>query len=274
MQANYMKTDSNAYQSPGSVYGSRYYHASRASQYIDNYNTGYWCNSGSIMIYDGYLLIESDERIKENITDVSDNLALDLVRNIPCRYYQYKNKTVRGEGDTIGFIAQEVDSIFPMAVKKTTQFIPNEMRDLNNISWNFDTSNNKFKLFTDIQDVSGEKYKFYLCNDISENKQERKEVIGNSDNSFTFDNSWNHVFCYGKEVDDFHILDKQKLFALNFSATQEIDKIQQEEKAKLAAAETKLAAAETEITTLKDKVTSLETTIADLLARLTALETA
>ena len=28
-----------------------------------------------------------------------------------------------------------------------------------------------------------------------------------------------------KEVDDFHTLDKQKLFALNFSATQELDKI-------------------------------------------------
>ena len=70
------------------------------------------------------------------------------------------------------------------------------------------------------------------------------------------------------------VLDKQKLFALNFSATQEIDKIQQEEKSKLEAAETKLAAAETEITTLKDKVTSLETTITDLVARLTALETA
>ena len=27
-----------------------------------------------------------------------------------------------------------------------------------------------------------------------------------------------------KEVDDFHTLDKQKLFALNFSATQELDK--------------------------------------------------
>ena len=38
-----------------------------------------------------------------------------------------------------------------------------------------------------------------------------KEVVGNSDNSFTFDQSWNHVFCYGKEVDDFHTLDKQKL---------------------------------------------------------------
>ena len=52
-----------------------------------------------------------------------------------------------------------------------------------------------------------------------------KEVIGNKDNSFTFDQSYNNVFCYGREVDDFHTLDKQKLFALNFSATQELDRI-------------------------------------------------
>ena len=51
-----------------------------------------------------------------------------------------------------------------------------------------------------------------------------KEVVGNHDNTFTFDTSYNNVFCYGKEVDDFHTLDKQKLFALNFSATQELDR--------------------------------------------------
>ena len=67
------------------------------------------------------------------------------------------------------------------------------------------------------------------------------------------------------KVDDLHLLDKAKLFALNFSATQEIDRIQQEEK-------TKLAAAEAEIVTLKNKVTSLETTVADLISRITALE--
>ena len=39
----------------------------------------------------------------------------------------------------------------------------------------------------------------------------KKEVIGNSDNSFTFDTSYNNVFCYGKEVNDFHTLDKNKL---------------------------------------------------------------
>ena len=85
--------------------------------------------------------------------------------------------------------------------------------------------------------------------------------------SFILPKKSDKIFIFGYEVDDFHILDKEKIFTIHHSAIQEIDKIQQAEKAKLAAAET-------EITTLKDKVTSLETTITDLVARLTALETA
>jgi len=51
------------------------------------------------------------------------------------------------------------------------------------------------------------------------------ELVGDENNCFTFEEMWENVFCYGKEVNDFHTLDKQKLFALNFSATQELDKI-------------------------------------------------
>ena len=77
---------------------------------------------------------------------------------------------------------------------------------------------------TDLSDCSGITYRFYVGNDPSGNDEIRKDIIGNSDNSFTFDTSYNNVFCYGKEVDDFHTLDKNKLFALNFSATQELDR--------------------------------------------------
>ena len=192
----------------------------------------------------------SDERIKKNIIDVPDNLSLEMVRNIPCRYYEYKDDIKRGQDKTIGFIAQEVKEVMPMAVGFQTDYIPNELRMLTDISWN------NITLYTDLSDCSGIKYRFYVSNDPSDNYL--KEVVGNADNSFTFDQSYNYVFCYGKEVDDFHTVDKDKLFALNFSATQELDKIQQEEK-------TKLAAAEAEITTLK-------TQLAAVLARLDSLE--
>ena len=63
-----------------------------------------------------------------------------------------------------------------------------------------------------------------------------------------FDKKWNTVFCYGKEVDDFHTLDKQKLFALNFSATQELDR--------------KVIALEAENAELKAKIQSIEQRLA------------
>jgi hypothetical protein len=181
---------------------------------IGNFNIAAHFKEG-IYISDGALYVSSDRRIKTNIVDVKDNLALEVVRNIPCRYYNYKDKLSRGTNATIGFIAQEVKEIYPMAVAERTQFIPNVMRNLNDLRWN----NNI--LFTDLSDCSGITYRFYVSNDENEI---RKDIIGNSDNSFTFDTSYNKVFCYGKEVLDFNTLDKSKLFSLNFSATQELDR--------------------------------------------------
>ena len=182
-----------------------------------------------------YCLASSDRRIKENIVDVPDNQSLSMVRNIPCRYYEYRDKVSRGFDKTIGFIAQEVREVLPMAVEIQTQIIPNEMRLLTDISWvqltdkNTGKLLNKFYLYTDLGEVKDEKYRFYVSNDISGSDEVIKEKVGNINNAFLFDQSWNYVYCYGKEVDDFHTIDKQKLFALNFSATQEIDKIQQQQ---------------------------------------------
>jgi len=157
----------------------------------------------------------------------------------------------------------------PLAVSIQTEIIPDEMRVIENPHWTtlVDASgNNTYKLtIPDLSNTSGEatKYRFYVSNDISENEK-MEDVVGNQDNTFTFDQSWNNVFCYGKEVDDFHTLDKQKIFALNFSATQEIDRIQQTEKTKLEAAETKLEAAEANIAAEKTKLEAAETEIAIL----------
>lgn len=193
---------------------------------------GVYCSGGGFMT-------SSDRRIKKNIVDVNDNVALEMVKNIPCRYYTHIDERLKGSGKTIGFIAQEVAEVMPIAVKLKKEFIPSEMRVLENISW--DTNNN---LATDISDCSGVKYKFFVSNDISNNPAKEVEIIGNADNTFTFDKRYNNIFCYGKEVDDFHALDKNKLFALNFSATQELIR----------------------------KVETLETLVASLTSRLEALE--
>ncbi len=192
------------------------------------------------------LVVSSDQRIKTNISEVPDNLSLQKLRDISCCYYEYKDKLGRGSEKTIGFIAQQVKEHMPMAVGIQKDILPNEMRILTNISWEeiTDNSSNQYKLTTDLQDVSGVKYRFYVINDPSGNDECEKEIIGNEDNTFTFDSSYNNVFCYGKEVNDFHTLDKAKLFSLNFSATQELDR-------KVIALENENAELKAELATIK-----------------------
>ena len=151
--------------------------------------------------------------------------------------------------------------VFPLAVDLVNDFEPNENRLLENISWEKITDSNnvcKYKLTSDLQDVSGVKYKFYMINDPSGNVPEtKKEIIGNNDNTFTFDNSWNYVFCVGREINDFHALDKSKLFTLNFSATQELDRRQQADKAKIAELENKVKELENKVKESEMKVNTV-----------------
>ena len=208
----------------------------------------------------------SDRRIKNNIVDVPDNLALQQVRDIPCRYYEYIDKMNKGNVNVVGFIAQEVKEVLPSAIQLVKRYIPDEYRILEGVSWEeiADTSGNiTYKMSSDLTDVSGIKYKFMVGNDLSENEIEEK-IVGNADNTFTFDASYQNVFCFGKEVDDFHIIDKNQIFALHHSAIQEIDRLQLEEKEKVVVLETKNTALETKVTELETKNTALETKNAEL----------
>ena len=212
-----------------------------------------WCLS--------YVWVSSDNRIKTNIVDVPDNLALEELRNIPCKYYEYIDKLDRGSDKTIGFIAQEVKSVFPMAVTQKKEIIPNIYKTINS-TWT--TDDDKFIMSsTDLTNVNGVKYKFYVCNE-TDASDENVEVTGNSDNTFTFDSQYTNVFCYGSEVDDFHILDKNKLFTLNFSATQEIDRIQQTHITKIETLETENTELKEEVSTLKDELATLKDELAQI----------
>ena len=201
-------------------------------------------------------LVGSDRRIKENISDVPDNLSLETLRKIPVRYYEYKDKIKKGFKKTIGFIAQEVDEHFPIAVSKfNSQIIPNEYRLIENPNWEnidisgSDISNNKimYKLtISDLVDVSENNLHKFIVSDLSGNFKDDLEIksMENDKFSFLFEKKWDKIFLYGKEVNDFHTVDKPRLFALNFSATQELDK--------------KVVNLENELSLIKDKNVDLQ----------------
>lgn len=72
-------------------------------------------------------LSSSDERIKENITDVDDASALELFRLLKPKKYQYIDKIKRGDDTVFGFIAQDVEKTMPHGTRKIEETIPNIM---------------------------------------------------------------------------------------------------------------------------------------------------
>ena len=67
----------------------------------------------------------SDRRIKSNIVDINDTYALDQLRGLQPKYYDYKDTKGRGTDSVIGFIAQEVKEVVPRAVDIRNGEIPN-----------------------------------------------------------------------------------------------------------------------------------------------------
>ena len=172
------------------------------------------------------LIASSDKRIKKDIESIPDSLSLDILRKLDAKYYNYKDVVSRGVNRTIGFIAQDVREVIPEAVKLIKNFIPNHMSFVE-IDWVVSENDVKMKLTNEVEPG---KYRFYLANNQTGEKMYELET---EDGSTFLVDSRDYVtekaaFLYGSQVDDFHTIDKQKIFAVAYSALQEIDRKQQQ----------------------------------------------
>ena len=262
----------------------RIHHYSDTNSYID-YGTGNLnirSNTGvNVMILessgnitasnnltvDGTFTNSSDSRIKTNITEIPDNLSLNILRNIECKYYNYIDTQKKGNHQVIGFIAQQVKEHLPIAVNEKTSIIPNEIRIIDSPIWNEITiteesnvEETKYKLtISDLNETVLTIYQFNVGTDENNTQQLEISNIEGDFNSFIFDKQYNYVYLYGKQVDDFHYLNKNALFTTAFSALQEVDKIQQEEISKVAELEAKVATLETQNANLQQQLNDLIT---------------
>ena len=188
----------------------------------------------------------SDRRIKNNIMTIPDSLSLDIVRKLDAKYYNYKDTFSRGTNRTIGFIAQDVREHLPEAVTIITDFIPNEMRSITPI-W---TKRPDGNFTTTVEDLA-EPGKYRVMVKKNEGEETLEWETESDGKTFVSDHPHEVLFLYGREVDDFHAIDKQKIFAVAYSALQQVDKTQQ---------------------ALVDKVASLEAMVASLVERITTIE--
>ena len=257
----YLAQGSNSGDPTGQNYA--YWHDHDTDDLTTRYTTrmGIDCTYNIKVGSNGDYLKYSDRRIKKNIEDVPDDVALQMVRDLPCRYYEYKDAR-NGGVTTIGFIAQEVKEVLPMAVKITTGYIPDHMRMAEGVSWSSASADGKFKLtVTNLMDdvESGTSVKFIcscgspttlnedgsvLTPASNDYEEEFVTSVLNADGTFTMDKKYDAVFINGRKVDDLHTIAKDKIFALHHSAIQELDRTVAAQKDLIASLTARLEALE------------------------------
>lgn len=76
--------------------------------------------------------IVSDERIKENIVLADINRCYDIVKNLPLKHYSWKyyDEKTAPDRNMLGWIAQDVESVFPKAVNVKRHVIKPEIKEV------------------------------------------------------------------------------------------------------------------------------------------------
>ena len=155
----------------------------------------------------------SDSRIK-NIHGVSDaSKDLQILQGIQVTDYTHKDAAL-GRRVLKKVIAQQVEEVYPRAVKRMRRSIPDIMKkaSIDRDGW--------VQMTTDLQ--VGERIEF-LIND----SRDSHEVLETRNGAFRtnfepFSRARTRLFVYGREVDDFRIVDYDAIAMLNVSATQEL----------------------------------------------------
>jgi trimeric autotransporter adhesin len=172
----------------------------------------------------GGFYVTSDERIKRKVGISDSRNDLAMLMKLKVTDYMYVDSLKSGNMIVKGVFAQQTESVYPQAVSKQTNFIPNIYALSNSTS--YDESGKTLHIIMAKPHGLKKGDKVKLISSTSGEKQ--GEVIAADNFSFTI-NNWNEnsekIFVYGKEVIDFRIVDYDRLFTLNISATQEIVKL-------------------------------------------------
>ena len=197
----------------------------------------------------------SDSRIKKNVVDINDSSALDKIRLLEPKIYNYIDEKQKGTSNVYGFIAQEVANVLPYAVTVGEGDIPNILTN-SNVSVTSDSNVLELRLDTTVEGLTLSNTSNINITTDNDQYLTLPVLSFSGSNVITIQNSdkFTNVtgaYIHGEHIQDFNNLNKDAIWAVSTAALQEVDRQLQTEKA---------------------KVSTLETQVADLLARVTALE--
>jgi hypothetical protein len=198
--------------------------------------------NSSIWIAGGSVVASSDIRIKEDIQDINDENALNMILAIEPKTYKYIDKVAKGYDRVYGFIAQQIRAVIPEATSIEKSYIPNIMQfaDYNDYIITLPSQpnfiikqNDKIKCY----DKDNQVFNIEVIEVIDELTFKIKldetdpKNIGYTENK---------IFIYGTEIDDLHTLDKSYIFTLNVCVTQELHRRMEAQEKRIKELETKI----------------------------------
>jgi Chaperone of endosialidase len=227
--------------------------------------------AGNVRAVTGFTLA-SDIRLKNVIGRSNSEADLQTLEKLHVTDYTMK-ETRFAERKFKKLIAQEVEQVYPLAVTKITDAVP----DIDSIGEITRTSDGLCEINVDkgFNLKSGDRVKVFGADRLPQ------VVIAENVNGKSFSaqlkgiKEGSKVFVYGHEVNDLRALDYDAISMLNVSATQELAKrsvAQAEHIAALEAEVKELQGQSHELTDLRNENAKLKTETSELAARLEALE--
>ncbi len=199
--------------------GGRVHSSGDQSNYVANAQTTGFTLRVQGRVWAAEMWAGSDRRIKKDFHRSENLLDLSTLRRLQITDYRHVDEIAKGSAFKKGFIAQEVETVFPEAVSKTSEFIPSVYSP----STSTKVSGGQMTVYLDKKHdfVVGDEVKLMMPD--GEQKLTVSDVLSETAFSVNWINAApERVFVYGKKVNDFHSVDYDRIFTLNVSATQEL----------------------------------------------------
>lgn len=192
---------------------------------VNNFlNQGHGCSirTGENIITTGLVLI-SDARVKKNLHRSNGFDDLSTLMKLEVTDYTHVDTLTKGSDSVKGFIAQQVEKVYPQAITLSYSFIPDIYTKPSAVS----IESEKATFYVDCGHhlVAGDMVRIFSGKETDQ--QDYSVVATDGDKSFTVaewrgETNPERIFVYGKGVSDFRTVEYDRIHTLNVSATQEL----------------------------------------------------
>jgi hypothetical protein len=202
----------------------------------------------------------SDRRIKEIIGISETRNDLETINKLRVTLYHYKDMVGKGNNMKQGFIAQEVEEVVPDAVSRTSDFVPDIYAIPDHVKYNENLKELTITLNKEHSLAVNDLVRVYAADRMAE-KTVSSVISPNEFILSDWEGRTDSLFIYGKKVDDFRVLDYDRIYTIGIGAIQELSGQLNEANEKIKSLEARLDEIEMAVGSQQSAVSSRQSAV-------------